>query len=62
VWVEVGVTPETARAVAELAEAMRIPEDEVIARAVKALAMCRAMLWTPAPGLRAQANENGDDE
>jgi hypothetical protein len=36
---------------------MDLTPDEVVARAVTALAMCRAMLWTPAPGKRAQANE-----
>lgn len=53
VRVAAGVTPETAKAVAELADAMGIPEDEVVARAVTCLGIMRAVLW--APGMAARA-------
>ena len=43
------MTPETARAVRELADDMGCTPDEVIAKAVTALAILRATLWTPSP-------------
>lgn len=48
------MTPETAQAVAELAEDSGLSEDEVLANAVTCWAILRTVLWTPAPGLRAQ--------
>jgi hypothetical protein len=43
------LTPDTRRAVRELAEAMDIEPEEVIARGVKALAILRATLWVSSP-------------
>ena len=43
------LTPECRKAIRELAEAMQIPEAEVVARGVKALAILRATLWTSSP-------------
>ena len=43
------MTPETTQAVAELAEAMDMTEDEVLEKAVRLLAVHRLLIWTPAP-------------
>jgi hypothetical protein len=52
------LTPETQRAISELAVDMGLTEAEVVARGVRALAILRATVWTPSP--RALAQEAQD--
>jgi hypothetical protein len=48
------LTPETQRAISELAIDMGLTEAEVVARGVRALAILRATVWTPSPRVLAK--------
>ena len=52
------LTPETQRAISELAVDMGLSEAEVVARGVKALAILRATIWTPSPRMLAPETQN----
>ena len=54
------LTPETQRAISELAIDMGLTEAEVVARGVRALAILRATVWTPSPRRLAESAPDVD--
>jgi len=54
------LTPETRRAIEELAIDMDLTEAEVVARGVRALAILRATVWTPSPRGLAESAPDAD--